>query len=62
MGFQRQVVAFNALSENIAGQMLILRHLLGITPPVVAVIMPMLKGVSCASNLRQVSSVLGPKM
>ncbi len=35
-GSQRQVVSLNALSKNLAGQMLILRHLSGITPPIVA--------------------------
>src|SRR5471032_154892 len=35
-GAQRQIVSFNALSEDFAGQMLIFRHCSGITAPVIA--------------------------
>lgn len=35
-GAQRQIVSFNALSEDFAGQMLIFRHFSGITAPVIA--------------------------
>lgn len=58
---QYQVVALNALSKNLAGHMLILRHLSGITPPVIAGYHTDVKrGKRRASNSRQVSSVRGP--
>ncbi len=61
-GSQRQIVSLNALSRDFAGQMLILRHLSGVTSQSSLVIMLILNGVSRASSALQVASVRGPKV
>ena len=56
------MVALNALSKDLAGQVLLFRKLFGITAHSSVVSIPMLKGVSKANNSPQVASVRGTKV
>ena len=57
-----QVVTFNTLREDFAGQVFLLRHFSGVAAPVIAATMPIQNGVNRANNSRQASSFRGPKV
>lgn len=57
-GSQRQIVSLNALSKDFAGQMLILRHLSGVTPPVIAGYYADIK--RCEQSQQRTAGCIGP--
>lgn len=64
-GAEGPVVTFNALREDFAGQVFLLRHFSGVAAPVIAghhATMPIQNGVNRANSSRQVSSFRGPKV
>lgn len=61
-GAEGQVVTFNTLREDFAGQVFLLRHFSGVAAPVIAATMPIQNGVNRANNSRQASSFRGPKV
>ena len=61
-GAEGQVVTFNTLCEDFAGQVFLLRHFSGVAAPVIAATMPIQNGVNRANNSRQASSFRGPKV
>ncbi len=61
-GAEGQVVTFNTLREDFAGQVFLLRHFSGVAAPVIAATMPIQNGVNRANNSRQASSFRGLKV
>ena len=61
-GAEGQVVTFNTLREDFAGQAFLLRHFYGVAAPLIAATMTIQNGVNSANYSRQASSFRGPKV
>ncbi len=61
-GAEGQVVTFNTLREDFAGQVFLLQHFSGVAPQSSLAIMPIQNEVNWANSSRQLSSFRGPNV